>query len=95
MGAICEDDACLITGSVESMKRFISANGVAGSVIRSTTFSEIHRGMILGSAYCFDEQAYQRFLEPGRAAGMQLADEDVSDPGPTGTHLLIVRLLAP
>lgn len=91
--ALCEGDACLITGSVEAMKHFIRVARFSGAGVHATTFSEILQGIKLGAAYCFDEQAYGRFLEPGRAAGLTLTDEDFSDPGPTGTHLLIVRLL--
>ena len=40
----------------------------------------------------FDEEAYGRFLEPGRRLGMPLTDEDFSDPGPLGMHFVRVQL---
>ena len=61
--------------------------------IRPTTFSEIWRGIELGGAYCFDEEAYGRFLPPAQDAGLPLVEEDFSDPGPTGIHLVRVGFM--
>ena len=47
----------------------------------------------LGGAYCFDEEAYGHFLPPAQAAGLPLVEEDFSDPGPTGIHLVRVGLI--
>jgi hypothetical protein len=47
----------------------------------------------LGGAYAFDEQAYGRFLPEAQQAGLPLVEEDFSDPGPTGIHLVRIGFL--
>ena len=40
----------------------------------------------------FDQQAYGRFLGPAQRAGLPVQQEDFSDPGPTGIHLVRVQV---
>jgi hypothetical protein len=93
---LCDGDGCIIAGSREKLQDIIRRSGPAGArmdTIQSATFSEILAGMQLGGAYCFDEEAYGRFLEPGRQLGMPLTNEDFSDPGPLGMHFVRVQWL--
>ena len=92
MEVICDDDGCVIAGSAKQLREIIERNGQNPRryQIRSTTFSEIHRGIQHGGAYCFNEDAYRRFLPPAQAAGLSIGAEDFSDPGPIGIHLVRV-----
>ena len=92
MNVVCDGDGCIVAGSIEKMTHIIQRHheDVRSYDIRQTTFSEIWRGIQLGAAYCFDEEAYGRFLAPAQAAGLPLREEDFSDPGPTGMHLVRV-----
>ncbi len=92
---LCDGDACVITGSVEEMKSLMRIRLVEPSdyIIRGTTFSEIHGGLKRGGAYCFNELAYSRFMAPAQAAGIQMEEQDFSDPGPTGIHFVRIELL--
>lgn len=96
VNALCDGDGCIIAGSREAMARLLDRYGAAPSSrpsVKATTFSEILAGMRRGGAYCFDEEAYARFLAPGRRAGLPLEEEDFSDPGPLGVHLVRIGLL--
>ncbi len=92
MEALCDDDACVIAGSAKQLREMIERNGQNPRryTIRSTTFSEINRGLKHGGAYSFNEDAYRRFLPPAQAEGLAIGEEDFSDPGPGGTHLVRV-----
>jgi hypothetical protein len=96
MQVVCDGDACVITGSSEELKRLMRLRNLRepDHTIQTTTFAEIHHGMKLGGAYCFDEVAYGRFLEPARAAGMELDDEDFSTLGPDEIHLVRLQYRA-
>ena len=92
MNVVCDGDGCIIAGSVEKLSHIIQRHheDVRTYDIRPTTFAEIWQGIQLGAAYCFDEEAYGRFLPPAQAAGLPLVEQDFSDPGPTGIHLVRV-----
>lgn len=95
VNVVCDGDGCIVAGSVEKMTHIIQRHheDADSFEIRQTTYSEIFPGIQLGGAYCFDEQAYGRFLRPAQAAGLPLVDEDFSDPGPTGIHLVRVGFI--
>jgi len=58
-------DACIIAGSETKMRDCVSRMSLKGGpTIRKTRFGEIRKGIGLGAAYCFDEEAYSRF-QPG------------------------------
>ncbi len=64
MHVICDGDACVIAGSEAGMKRYAEAmvSGLLkGTRIKKTRFGEILKGLELGAAYAFDEEAYNRF----------------------------------
>ena len=50
MEVLCDDDACVITGSIEEMKSLLRIRLLEPSdyIIRATTFSEIHGGLKRG-----------------------------------------------
>ena len=99
MNVLCDGDACIITGIPEGMQgvleRLAPRRRNAMSV-RKTTFGEIWQGLEMGGAYAFDQQAYEVFRPLAGRAGRPLAEEDVSDPGPTGLHFVrVVRCAEP
>jgi len=92
MEAVCDGDGCVIAGSRDEMAKILKQWGRDHFTIKATTLSEILWGVRRGGAYCFDEQAYGRFLAPGRKAGLPLSEEDFSEPGPTGLHFVRIQL---
>ncbi len=92
--AVCDGDACVIAGSSEKMAQMIECRlGKAKEyTIRATSYSEIWSGMQQGAAYCFDEGAYGVFFPMAQARGLPLGEEDFSDPGPWGIHLVRVSM---
>jgi len=94
MDAVCDGDACVIAGSHKAMRVFVSraAGGDASAfTVKKTSFGEVMTGLKLGSAYSFDEEAYNRFFPLARQEGLGLGPEDFSEPGPTGVHLVRVQ----
>jgi hypothetical protein len=92
--ALCDRDACVIAGSHEAMRRIVTRMTTPRSpsfTIKKTRFGEIMRGLRLGAAYCFDEEAYNRFFPLAQMEGLSLGPEDFSDPGPGGLHLVRVQ----
>jgi len=95
MNAVCDGDACVVAGSEASLKRYIrsmKAEAPGSETIRKTRFGEIMRGLQLGEAYAFDEEAYNRFYPLASKAGLGLGAEDFSQPSPTGMHFVRVQL---
>lgn len=91
---LCDGDACVIAGSRRRLQEIIQRFGTRFADMRTiqpAPFFDILDGMRRGSTYCFDEEAYGRFLEPGRRIGLALTDEDFSDPGPLGMHFVPVQ----
>lgn len=61
---ICDGDACIIAGSEELMKFYLSKvpGGKTKNIIKKTKFGEVISGLKQGGAYAFDKGAYNRFL---------------------------------
>lgn len=95
MNMTCDGDACIVAGTREAMVSILQFHrrDPAQQVIEPARCSQILQGIALGGAYAFDEQAYHRFLPDAQRAGLPLVEEDFSDPGPTGIHLVQVRFL--
>jgi len=84
---ICDGDACIIAGSEAKMRDYISRMNLKGSpAIKKTRFGEIKKGLRLGAAYCFDEEAYSRFYPPAEKAGIKAGPQDFPGETPTGLH---------
>ena len=97
LNALCDGDACVIGGSQEAMRRIVArrTTRVAPAfTIKKTTVGEIMTGLRLGAAYCFDEEAYNRFFPLAQVEGLNLGAQDFSDPGPHGLHFLRVQWCA-
>ena len=56
----------------------LGTDGTQRHTVRKTRFGEIMKGLSLGAAYAFDQEAYGRFLPLGRQAGLALAEADFS-----------------
>jgi hypothetical protein len=93
---ICDGDACIVAGSQEKMRQIVERiHGPSASqyTIQATTFEHIRQCMqFFGAAYCFDEEAYGRFLGPAQRCGIPVTEQDFSDPGPLGMHFVRVQL---
>jgi len=92
---ICEGDACVISGSEQSMKNYItlaSSGSSQGTTIRKTRFGEIIKGMKMGAPYAFDEQSYNRIYPLANKIGLNLKEEDFSEETETGRHFVVIRL---
>ncbi|MFH1415206.1 MAG: hypothetical protein ABIH89_03870 [Elusimicrobiota bacterium] len=90
---LCDGDACVITGSEKKIKEYaIKSNlkDIDKLTIRKTRFGEIMRGFSLGGAYCFDEEAYNRFYPLARKKGLNIGPEDFS--GKTETGIQFARI---
>jgi hypothetical protein len=97
MHAICDGDACVIAGSEAEMKRYVEAKvsgSLKGTRIKKTRFGEILKGLELGAAYAFDEEAYNRFHPFAKKAGLHMTPQDFSGPSPTGMHFVRIQLAA-
>ena len=95
MHVICDGDACVIAGSEAGMKRYAEAmvSGLLkGTRIKKTRFGEILKGLELGAAYAFDEEAYNRFHPLAKKAGLPMTPQDFSGPSPTGMHFVRIQL---
>jgi len=68
-GIFTDGPACVIAGSDEYMKRYISTeepDSLKEQVIKKTRLKEIIRGIELGAEYQFDEISYARFKEAAK-----------------------------
>jgi hypothetical protein len=92
---VCDDDACIVAGTREAMVAILQYHrrNPAEHTIEPARCSHILQAMALGGAYALDEQAYGRFLPEAQRAGLPLVEEDFSDPGPTGIHLVRIGFL--
>lgn len=87
---VCDGDACVVAGTYEAMVAIVKHNGYSleDHVIEPAKSLHILQAMNMGGAYAMDEQAYNCFLPEAQKAGLPLVEEDFSDPGPTGIHLV-------
>ena len=78
----CDGDACVIAGSEELMKNYLSRKSSSGSkdIIKKTRFGEIINGMNNGGAYAFDEGAFARFLSVAKLNKIPGLPDDGSVP---------------
>ena len=92
---LCDGDGCVIAGSRAKIRQVRDRFGACFSamqIIQPAPFSDIWDGMQRGGAYCFDEEAYGRFLGPARRCGIPVTEQDFSEPGPLGMHFVRVQL---
>lgn len=76
---ICEVDACVISGSEQSMRNYIvstSSGSSQSTPMRKTRFDEITIGMKMRALYAFDEQSYNRFYLFANKIGLNLKEEE-------------------
>jgi hypothetical protein len=95
MNMACDGDACIVAGTREAMLAILQYHrrDPAQYLIEPARGSQILQVLTLGGAYAFDQEAYGRFLPEAQQAGLPLVEEDFSDPGPTGIHLVRVGFL--
>jgi hypothetical protein len=91
---ICDGDACVISGSEESMRNYIKSvpsTHPKRNTIKKTRFGEIIDGIKRGGSYAFDEQSYNRFFPLANKIGFNLKAEDFSMLTETGHHFVVLR----
>ncbi len=91
---ICDGDACVISGSEQSMRGYIKSTSSKSSstiTIKKTRFGDIVKGMKMGAPYAFDEQSYNRFYPLANKIGYSLKKEDFTGPTETGRHFVVIR----
>ncbi len=91
---ICDGDACVISGSEQSMRNYIksvSPESPKKNTIKKTRFGEIVKGMKMGAPYAFDEQSYNRFYPLANRIGFNLKEEEFSGQTETGRHFVVIR----
>ena len=93
---VCTDRAaCVITGSQKSMEEYIKELDPQDSkkrTIKKTRFGEIMRGLQLGAAYAFDEDAYTRFYPLAREVGLDVQPADFEKKKLEGLRFFIVQI---
>lgn len=95
MNAVCDGDACVIAGSEQAMKTYLTkleSPSNTAATIRKTRFGEILEGMMRGGAYAFDEESYNRFYPLALKAGLNVGPEDFSTPGPVDMHFVRIAI---
>ncbi|MFH1282640.1 MAG: hypothetical protein ABII27_03140 [bacterium] len=93
----CDGDACIIAGSEQKMREYISkmnSQEVPEYTIKKTRFGEIMAGVNLGAAYCFDEEAYNRFYPLAQKQGLDIDPEPFLKKTPTDLHFVRVQVSA-
>ena len=77
----CDGDACIIAGSEKKIIEYLSKmkeNNLSNFTIKKTRFYEIMNGIMYGAAYCFDEEAYNRFYPLAEKKGLNFGPEEFS-----------------
>ena len=88
-------DACVISGSVGAMKRYLAEldpERASEATVKKTRFGEILRGLELGAAYAFDQESYGRFYPLAVSAGLPVEPADFEDQSRAGGRFFTVRL---
>ena len=79
---VCTGNACVISGSVRTMKAFvkeIDPDGLQKRTIKKTLFGEILSGLKLGAAYAFDVESYKKFYPLARKEGLNVAEANFEE----------------
>jgi hypothetical protein len=87
-----DDGAIVIVGSRAAMQQTLQRRGRTGMTICDVRSCEIMLWLVEGAAFCFDDQAYARFLKPARQAGLPLKDNQPVATDPPGTPAIGLRL---
>ena len=91
----CTGEACVIAGTYDGMKEYISeikgGMRVSGK-IRKTRFGAILKGLQMGAAYAFDEEAYSCFYPLAKQAGLPVLEADFEKQKAEGQRFLILQL---
>lgn len=94
---VCTDGAaCIITGSQKSMEEYLKEldpQNIRKRTIKKTRFGEIIKGMHLGAAYGFDEDAYNRFYPLAREIGLDVQPADFKTKKQEGLRFFTVQIV--
>lgn len=90
---ICTNgEACVVTGSLESMKLHLQDSGIERHTIKKTRFGEILKGLNLGSAYAFDGESYGRFYPLAMEERMAVPDLSAFENRPSGSKFIAIKI---
>lgn len=93
----CDGDACVIAGSQEKMKDYLSKMKSGDGhryIIEKTNFGEIMNGINFGAAYCLDEESFERFYHLGKKEGLNIGREDLLRKTPEGIKFIRVQRIS-
>lgn len=93
---VCTGNACVISGSVRTMKAFvkeIDPEGLQKRTIKKTLFGEILNGLKLGAAYAFDEESYKKFYPLARKEGLNVAEANFEEMKSKDFRFFTVQLM--
>ena len=94
------EEACLIAGSRERLRAYVSTRPQlrnAALSISKIRFADVHAGLDSGAAYAFDKEAFERFAPLARDAGIDVAETfpESSGRGNDAFRFLKIRLADP
>ena len=87
-----DDGAIVIVGSRAALQQMLHRRGRTRMTICDVRSCEIMLWLVEGAAFCFDDQAYVRFLKPAREAGLPLKDHQPVASDPPGTPAIGLQL---
>ena len=87
-----EDGAVVIIAERPVMQQTLQQRGRTTMTICDVTFCEIMRGLVEGAAFCFDDQAYARFLKPACEFGLPLKGREVGEAEAAGEPAIRLQL---
>jgi hypothetical protein len=90
-----EGAACVIISSQKTMEKYVKELDPKNSkkhTIKKTRFGEVMRGLKLGAAYAFDEDAYNRFYPLAREVGLDVQPADFEKKRSEGFRFFTVQI---
>ncbi len=93
MQVACDGEACVIAGSEEAMRRYLSISNPENAekhTIKKTRFREITKGMSLGGSYAFDEESYSRFYPLALEVKLPVFPADFTGVGPGAIKFMTI-----
>jgi hypothetical protein len=94
---VCTDGAaCVITGSQKAMEEYLKELDPQNSkkhTIKKTRFGDIQKGLQLGAAYAFDEDAYNKFYPLAREVGLNVQPANFEEKKSEGLRFFTVQII--
>lgn len=95
---VCTDGAaCIITDSQNAMEKYLKELDPLNSkkhTIKKTRFGEILKGLQLGAAYAFDEDAYNKFYPLAKEVGLNVQPANFEERRLEGFRFFTVQIIS-